>query len=98
MRPTLTRSSSPGCNSNVRITASWRRITVFIRMDYYSNHAHRVVPRFSVMETSWQHGGPIPVRYRPLLQELRQEIAAKTGLEGRARKVNHELDTIALGR
>lgn len=53
---------------------------------------------FPHRKTSWQHGGPIPVRYRQLLQELRQEIAAKTGLERRARKVNHELDTIALGR
>lgn len=50
------------------------------------------------MEGVWQHGGPIPVRYRKLLQELREEIAAKPGLERRARKVNHELDNVALGR
>eukprot|EP00903_Cladosiphon_okamuranus_P010915 g10310.t1 len=47
---------------------------------------------------SWQHGGPIPARYRDLLEELRQEIAAKPGLERRAKKVHHELDTVALGR
>ncbi|CAM9153266.1 unnamed protein product, partial [Hapterophycus canaliculatus] len=47
---------------------------------------------------SWQHGGPIPLRYRGLLQELRQEVAAKPGLERRAKMVHHELDTIALGR
>ncbi|CAM9891454.1 unnamed protein product [Scytosiphon promiscuus] len=41
---------------------------------------------------------PIPVRYRGLLQELRQEVAAKPGLEQRAKRVHHELDTIALGR
>lgn len=46
----------------------------------------------------WQHGGPIPVRYRPLLQELREEVASKPGLERRARRVKHELDALALGR
>lgn len=50
------------------------------------------------MKGSWQHGGPIPARYRGLLQELRQEIAAKPDLERRAKKVHHELDTVALGR
>ncbi|CAM9712566.1 unnamed protein product [Ectocarpus sp. 13 AM-2016] len=47
---------------------------------------------------SWQHGGPIPVRYRGVLQELRNEVVAKPGLERRAKKVHHELDTVALGR
>lgn len=46
----------------------------------------------------WKHGGPIPVRYRPLLQELRAEIASKPGLERRARRVKHDLDALALGR
>ncbi|CAN0191654.1 unnamed protein product [Pylaiella littoralis] len=47
---------------------------------------------------SWQHGGPIPARYRGILQELRNEIAAKPGLERRAKRVHHELDAVALGR
>lgn len=38
------------------------------------------------------------MRYRGLLQELRQEVAAKPDLEKRAKRVHHELDTIALGR
>lgn len=50
------------------------------------------------MKGSWQHGGPIPARYRGLLQDLRSEIAAKPGLEARAKRVHHDLDTVALGR
>lgn len=50
------------------------------------------------LKDTWQHGGSVPARYQHLLRELRTEIAARPGLERRARRVNHELDTITLGR
>lgn len=57
-----------------------------------------VVPLLLGLKGEWNHREAIPARYWPLLQELRAEIAAEPGLERRARRVNHELDNVALGR
>ncbi|CAM9596459.1 unnamed protein product [Choristocarpus tenellus] len=46
----------------------------------------------------WHHRGPVPVRYRKLLQELREQVAAIPRLEQRARRVRHDLDNITLCR
>ncbi|CAM9191515.1 unnamed protein product [Discosporangium mesarthrocarpum] len=46
----------------------------------------------------WRHTGPIPARYRSMLQELRVQCAAMPGLESRSRKVRHDLNPITLCR
>ena len=77
------------------VTAIARFVTSLTSFSSVCGHRFRVM---TALKGSWQHGGPIPARYRGLLQELRQEVAAKPGLERRAKKVHHELDTVALGR